>query len=128
MTDTALVGPVPTVRFGGGPRSDESWNDRLNTLPAVAYAPPTNTLDSRYSACTEHHVACDCREAEFAEDRSEQRMERRQTQAAFDQILAGHETRSWSEGRPGCMCTGCQLARACHIYPAAAYVPPATTN
>ncbi|MFC0626127.1 hypothetical protein [Kribbella deserti] len=115
MSSTELVGPLPKVTFGGGP--DREF-PRL--LPAVAYVPPTNTLDPRYVACTKHHVACDCREAEWAEYRAEHSYARREMQAAFDQILAGHQTWQWSdEGDTftGCMCTGCQLARACHIWP-----------
>jgi hypothetical protein len=122
MSSTDLVGPLPTVQFRGGPKPEGSWRDRQKLLPAVAYVPPKNTLDPRYDACTDHHVACDCREAEFAEERAEQRMERQQMKAAFDAILAGHETRRYGDdGAPGCMCTGCQLARACHMYPANAY-------
>lgn len=122
MTSTELVGPLPVVRFSGGPTTARSWFNRRRGLPAVAYIPPKNTLDPRYDACTEHRVACDCREAEFAEERGEQRMERKQMQDAFNQILAGHETWRYAEdGSPGCMCTGCQLARACHIWPTTAY-------
>lgn len=109
---------APVVLFRGGPNG-------LKVPAAAEYEPPVNTVDPRYAACTDHHVACDCREAEFAEERREQRMEREAMRAAFDEILAGHETRNWNDGKsPGCMCTGCQLARACHIYPTAAYEEP----
>lgn len=117
MTGAELVGPLPVVVFRGGPH----WRDRDQPQPSVAYVPPKNTLDPRYDACTEHRVACDCREAEFAEERAEQRMERKQMQDAFSEILAGHVTRNYDSDAPGCMCTGCQIARACHIYPTATY-------
>lgn len=32
------------------------------------YAPPINTVDPRYRACTEHRVGCDCREADLREE------------------------------------------------------------
>lgn len=124
-----LVGPVPSVTFSGGPYLGlNAWGAR----PKVAYVPPRDTCDPRARACTEHHVACDCREAEFAEYAAENRYERKATQAAFDTILDGHATYShfaqrvtaWGdeavyEPAPQalCMCTGCQIARAAHIYP-----------
>lgn len=55
----ALVGPLPVIRFADGSR--------------IAYEPPKNTCDNRYAACRDHHPACDCREALFAEDRQEHR-------------------------------------------------------
>lgn len=48
---------TPTVRFKPG--TDQAG--------ATGYDIPKNTLDPRYAACTDHHVACDCREAEHAE-------------------------------------------------------------
>jgi hypothetical protein len=32
------------------------------------YKPPINTVDPRYRACTDHHVGCDCREADLREE------------------------------------------------------------
>ena len=134
MTSTELVGPLPTVTFGGGPRIPISeWGAR----PKVAYVPPRNTMDPRFDACTDHHVACDCREAEHAEMLQEWRSERQESDDAFAQILAGHATYAWSVYRRTvvgwvgdspvekfaeipeqlCMCTGCQIARAVHYYP-----------
>lgn len=55
----ALVGPLPTVAFADGSR--------------IAYDCPKDTLDNRFAACRDHHVACDCREAVFAEDAGEHR-------------------------------------------------------
>jgi len=119
-----LVGPVRNgvIHFRSGMRGNDG---------AIAYTPPQNTLDPRYDACTDHHVACDCREAEFAEERHEWRYERdaiRQAfdaiRQAFDDILAGHSTHIHGEPNPytgradqPCMCTGCQIARATHHYP-----------
>lgn len=104
MTTKTLVGPLPTVRFHDGTK--------------VAYDVPRDTMDPRYRPCTDHHVACDCREAEMAEQIQELRGQLREAQEAARQILAGHATYAYEEGadgergRPvGCMCTGCQIAR-----------------
>lgn len=109
-----LVGPVEAGRiYFGLPRNGAS----------VAYTPPANTLDPRYAACTDHHVACDCREAERAEETQEWRLQRAETQAAFDKFLAGHPTYQYDDrGRPlpGCACTGCRIARAAYIHPRSA--------
>lgn len=84
-----LVGPVSSVTFSGGPYlGPNAWGAR----PKVAYVPPRDTCDPRARACTDHHVACDCREAEWAEEAAESRYERKATQAAFDTILDGHAT------------------------------------
>jgi hypothetical protein len=98
---TELVGPLPSVRFRGG--------------PSVAYTPPKDTCDSRYKACVHHRVACDCREAEFAENLSEWRAERRMTENAINEVLRGHQTWAFNDdGRDEmaeCRCTGCQIVR-----------------
>lgn len=84
----------------------------------VAYTPPINTCDARYSACTDHHVACDCREAEFAEYRSEVAYENDARRKAYSEILASHPTYTHERhDEMPCMCTGCQIARATHQYP-----------
>ena len=54
----------PLVRFNHNPG------------PEIRYRPPTSTMDLRYAACTNHRVACDCREAHMAEDRAEHQYER----------------------------------------------------
>lgn len=96
-----LVGPLPSVRFYDG--------------SSVVYTPPTDTLDDRYRACIHHRVACDCREAEFAETFSELRAEMRRVEKAFAEILKGHQT--WAYTATGedefaqCQCTGCQIVR-----------------
>lgn len=98
-----LVGPVPTIRFYDGTRQ--------------AYEQPRNTSDPRHAACIDHRPACDCREAEFAEDRAENRAVLRAVEAAAEEVLAGHHAYAWAhdlDGRQidvGCMCTGCQIAR-----------------
>lgn len=115
-----LVGPVATVHFTGGPRDTL---DRFN-YPRVAYSRPRNTIDPRHDACTDHHVACDCREALFAENESEARGDFDAMQKAFEAILAGHDTHGTDDGRPGCLCTGCQIARRAHIYVSNAYHSP----
>lgn len=109
-----LVGPVTSdhVTFRGGPAHD------IGVVTAVlAYDVPANTCDPRYVTCTDHHVACDCREAEIAEDRSEFSAWRREVEQAFAEILAGHPTMQYDgSGEPvACMCTGCQIARAAHM-------------
>ncbi len=116
-----IVGPLPTVTFRGGPREKDSGvRGRNARAPKVVYTPPKNTLDPRYEACTEHRVACDCREAEFAEERDESRAEWQALREAFEEHLAGHPTWLYdAEGdeRLSCQCTGCRIARAAHIWP-----------
>lgn len=73
----------------------------------VTYDVPANTLDPRYPLCTEHRVACDCREAELREDLAELNAEFRAIREAMAGILAGHPE--------SCMCTGCQIARTTHL-------------
>ena len=98
-----VVGPVPTIRFVDGTRQ--------------AYDPPRNTLDIRYAACTDHHPACDCREAEISETFGEFRGERDALTKAFATELADHATwPPYGESRDRafqvCSCTGCRIARA----------------
>lgn len=71
------------------------------------YDQPKNTLDPRYPACVEHRVACDCREAEYAEEGTEFRADWASLLAAVKEICAGHPRE--------CMCTGCQIARRIHV-------------
>lgn len=113
---TALVGPLPTVRFQDGTR--------------IVADPPKNTLDSRYEFCTDHHTACVCREAELNETIAEYRALYREAVDAVNEILAGHVTfpeygrikraywagselvREWEYDETiVCQCTGCQIAR-----------------
>ena len=102
-----LVGPVKRVVFQYGPRA-----------ASVNYEVPKNTLDPRYVLCLDHHVACDCREADLAESISEGRAVLRAFERAFDEILTGHPTgSSYDPDTNNCQCTGCRIARAAHYYP-----------
>lgn len=110
MTSKALVGPVPRVRFQDG--------------AAINYQVPRDTLDERYRLCLTHRTACDCREAMLAEERGEWRGMYHAARDAATTLLAGHPTWVYvvSEApdelgdlRPGCECTGCQIARAADL-------------
>ena len=68
------------------------------------YIVPADPRDERYSRCTDHHPACDCREALHNEDFREIAMERERFIRKARAILAGHPIDE-------CMCTGCQIAR-----------------
>lgn len=76
-----LVGPMPAVRFRGG-------------SPARLVAdPPQSTMDLRYLVCTDHHTACDCREAELNELIAEARFEaivQRRMEEACTAVLRLH--------------------------------------
>ncbi|MER6171312.1 hypothetical protein [Streptosporangium sp. NPDC001681] len=77
---------------------------------------PANTLDPRYDACSEHRTACDCREAMFAENVSEQRAEWEHAKRMFNEVLEGHPTYAYDKhGKPDeqaqCKCSGCVIAR-----------------
>lgn len=97
-----LVGPI--VHF------------RNQAIP-VDRTPPRNTVDgNRWSACTEHHLACDCREAELNEQIQELRSEYRELAAALRSAIVDHPT--FVETRAGvrqrdleCRCDGCIVAR-----------------
>lgn len=105
---TSLVGPIPRICF-----ADESTQ---------AYDAPRDTCDLRYRACREHHPACDCREATFAEHVRELSNELREIKAVIGDTLKGHPTFApvdftnafqdvASEDGPVCRCTGCVIAR-----------------
>lgn len=125
---TELVGPlkVGKVRFTGGPsafgRDDQGYLRSFASNATAIYDVPTDTLDPRHAACTDHHVACDCREAVLAEQIAEFRGEYRLLRSAIDTVLAGHPTTADGEDRYGqqikpCQCTGCQIARLIYVYP-----------
>ncbi len=84
--------PVRTdrVKFSDGSTSD--------------YKPPFMTVDPRWAACTDHHVGCDCREADLREDILEYKIEERIWRDAAEEIVGEHEQKT-------CMCTGCQIIR-----------------
>lgn len=74
-----LVGPMPTVRFRDGARRVAD--------------PPRSTLDLRWLVCRDHHTACDCREAELAEQIADFRAEAqaaRRTEEACTAVLRLH--------------------------------------
>lgn len=96
--------PTGIVRFGV-----------FGEAGSVAYTPPANTLDDRYAACTDHRVACDCREAEWAEFRSEAQADRRALEKVASEILKGHPTYVYGDNEVPCQCTGCQIARAGYL-------------
>jgi hypothetical protein len=84
-----LVGPLPTIRFMDG--------------TAVVYTPPRDTCDLRAFVCSDHHPACDCREAEWAEQRTEWRLsasEARQTEQALEAVGKLHRSISAALRRP----------------------------
>jgi hypothetical protein len=130
MTSKELVGPLPTVSFGGGPDNySRVWRER----PKVAYTVPQDTRDPRYRTCTDHHVACDCREAEMAENINEWRHEYQALKAAVLSRIEGHATTGelyervfnrWENDRQvwdyvetqeRCECVACQIARECYL-------------
>lgn len=129
MTSTELVGPLPTVSFYGGPGVFG------HARPKVAYVPPRDSTDPRYSACTDHHVACDCREAELAEQITEWHSEYMLLKAAIKKHIEGHRTYAewtyrqifvrWENGEQVwryerddaamCSCVACQIAREGYV-------------
>jgi hypothetical protein len=109
VTDKSHLTP-----FYGGPRYP---HEHFGPKAWAIYTPPRDTCDPRYVACTDHHPACDCREAEMAENVKELRYEYREIREAFDTFLAGHPTYADTDGQVPCQCTGCVIARAAHIYP-----------
>ncbi len=88
---------------------------------AVTSSPPRDTTDPRWRQCTEHRLACDCREAELNEELSELRAERREIADVLAQAIHGHPTFVYVGGSFAyqgqrrrdleCRCLGCVLAR-----------------
>ncbi|MGW5267299.1 hypothetical protein ACWEQ4_01485 [Rhodococcus sp. NPDC003994] len=98
---SSLVGPLITFR---------------GKQVSVPHSPPRNTLDPRYKTCTDHHLACHCREAEQNEQLHEYRAEWRKAEETLAVILEGHPTWVYDLGDERrdlqCTCTGCKFARA----------------
>ncbi len=101
-----LVGPM--MRFRG-------------QQVAVTSAPPRDTTDPRYDRCTDHHLACDCREAELNEQLAEQRIDWFQLRDQLGAALVDHPTVVTINGQERrdlyCQCTGCVFARAVNLVP-----------
>ncbi|MGH3402464.1 MAG: hypothetical protein ACRDRJ_08135 [Streptosporangiaceae bacterium] len=108
----ALVGPLRPVRYATGPTE---WHDL-----------PRNTLDGRYAACGNHHLACDCREAAQAEDINEWRLMFRELERAILDAIKGHQTYAYTGLRDSglggdddefaqCKCQACGIARAASV-------------
>lgn len=92
---------------------------------------PRNTRDPRWRACAQHRTACDCREAEHAEEMHELHYYLDEVRTAALDILVGHRLFHHPElDEPGgedsrrairgdgplaCQCTGCRLMRAADI-------------
>lgn len=101
-----MVGPLQRVRYAGGVTE---WHDL-----------PRNTIDIRYSACGNHHLACDCREASLAEDIGEYRVMYRELETAILVATAGHATwaydaNGWDDEFAQCKCRACGIARTARI-------------
>ncbi|WP_239405436.1 hypothetical protein [Frankia sp. Cj3] len=56
---------------------------------AINYRLPRGTMDPRWAACVSHHVACDCREAEFAETVAELKAEVNSLRRVVEALWAG---------------------------------------
>lgn len=94
---------------------------------------PTSTLDPRFATCTDHRVACDCREAVLAEDVAELRGDRDLLLRTLHEELAGHATRAYtSEGardeQAECKCTGCRIVRRLPFFNVGGYVITTRTS
>lgn len=112
-TSKALVGPVHVVRFHGGPDGAQV---------SVICDPPKSTMDPRWITCAAHRVACDCREAELAEEITELRAMLKAAAEAAREVCVGHATWAYetdcydgTDREIGCMCTGCQIIRRAHL-------------
>ena len=118
---TAALVPVRrrgVVTFSGGPYPYEASRAGAPRYQ-VAYDVPRNTCDPRYRQCTDHHVACDCREAELNEQLEEHRGEWRYLSEAARSALAGHQVEhpsgapdGWAQSVQLCLCSGCVIQRA----------------
>lgn len=102
---TDIVLWAPALTFNGGPGGPLPF-------PEIRYRAPRGTLDPRWAACRMHRVACDCREAEHAEQvselLSETRLVRRQ-EDAIEAVLAMHRA---GDGQY-CAAPGCYGTHPC---------------
>lgn len=101
------VGPLRRVWFNDG-----YTNPRYYDLPK-------NTLDLRYTACADHHPACDCREAMIAESYAEHKAEHDELYKAILDAIKGHQTYASVDGYRDefgmCKCAACGIARKCRV-------------
>jgi hypothetical protein len=102
---SAIIGPLRALWFNDGPRR---------------YDLPRDTLDERYTACAEHHPACDCREASIAEAFAENRAEAKLMYNAILAAIKGHNTypavTSWEARQfEMCKCVACDIARKARV-------------
>ncbi|SDL74757.1 hypothetical protein SAMN05421874_12878 [Nonomuraea maritima] len=91
------------------------WREKRPEIPLVLPL-PKNTMDPRWRACADHHPACDCREAELAENLAEVRWERDHMLRVMREELAGHATWAYRNNNERdllaeCKCTGCVIVR-----------------
>lgn len=95
-----MVGPV--VRFRG-------------QHVDVGRSVPRDTTDPRWNNCTDHHLACDCREAEQNEQINEWRNEFHRLRQSIVEAINDHATTVYVDGsrRPDleCKCGVCAIAR-----------------
>lgn len=94
---------------------------RSHQIP-VSDAPPLDTRDPRWNNCIDHHLACDCREAEQNELINELRSEWKNLRDTMDVMLAGHATQVHQydrQPRPDleCQCQLCDFARKAGLVP-----------
>ncbi|MEV1167397.1 hypothetical protein [Nonomuraea sp. NPDC049784] len=92
-----------------------SWREPRIVHPMILPL-PKSSLDPRWRACADHHRACDCREAELAEEIHELRWDRDHMLRMLREELAGHATWAYSDDDERdliaeCKCTGCKIAR-----------------
>ncbi|MGV9666964.1 hypothetical protein [Nocardia niigatensis] len=122
---TPGLNPPPHIaRPSGGLVGPLVWF--RNQPIAVTSSPPRDTTDPRYGACTDHRLACDCREAELAERLTDQLAEVREMRNALMAACTGHPTKVYVDNRPRvdleCRCLPCAALRHSN------YVPSSNTR
>lgn len=95
-----LVGPLRRVYYNGGVRG--------------TYDLPKSTFDLRFTACADHHLACDCREADIAEAWAEHRDEINILYNAILDAIKGHNTYALDQFAM-CKCPACGIARKANV-------------
>lgn len=125
-----MTEPLPTAGHVVWFRGDKQSGVARQRIPVnVGQPPPVDTNDPRWLACTDHHLACDCREAEQTEGLREYRADWQKARDAAQEVCAGHPTYpdyyDHAVGETGdfryvpsgacCQCTGCQIIRKAHL-------------